>query len=79
MSDQIEYGFVNDDLMWYESSDPKGYTALIWRIRNPFKPWRVNVSYTSTGAQVHPWRDKHFETFEAARDYCLKVTNNVAA
>ena len=78
MSNQVQYGFINDDLWWYEDSNPKGFTALIWAIRNPFKPWRVNVSYTSTG-NLMMQRCKHFETLEAARDYCLKVTNNVAA
>tara|TARA_Y100000114_G_scaffold46235_1_gene41922 strand:- start:185 stop:421 length:237 start_codon:yes stop_codon:yes gene_type:complete len=78
MSNEAQYGFVNDDLMWYESSDPKGYTALIWKIKHPAKPWRVMVSYTSTGAKGAP-PNKHFETFEAAREYCLKVTKNVAA
>lgn len=72
----VNHGFVDDDLQWYEDKNPKGFTALIWPAKSFLKPWKVNVSWTSTG---FPLRVKHFETFEAARSYCLRVTNNMAA
>ena len=74
-ANQVQHGFVDDDLQWYEDKDSEGFTALIWPTRSIFQPWKVNVSWTCTGNLL---RAKHFETFEAARDYCLRVTNNMA-
>ena len=75
-ANQFQHGFVDDDLQWYEDKDPEGFTALIWRTTSIFQAWKVNVSWTSSGRLL---RVKHFETFEAARDYCLRATNNIAA
>jgi len=75
-ANQVQHGFADDGLHWYEDKDPEGFTALIWRTKSIFQPWKVNLSWTATG---RPLRAKHFGTLEAARDYCLRATNNVVA
>ena len=69
------YGFADHDLNWYEDKSPEGFTAVIWPASSAHHPWRVNVSWTSTG-RPELLRTKHFKTIEAARTYCLKVTNH---
>ena len=75
-ANQVQHGFIDDDLKWYEDKDPQGFTALIWATTSSFQPWKVNLTWTSTGKAL---RVKHFTTFEAAHNYCLRVTNNMVA
>ena len=75
-ANQVQHGFIDDDLKWYEDKDPKGVTALIWEQSWEEFPYRVNLSETESGALLCK---EHFRTFEAARDYCLKMTNNMVA
>ena len=68
--------FLNDRGR-YRDKDPDGLTAIIWESseEDDFQ-WKVNVSETETGQYMY---SKTFKTYEAARDFCLLVTNNRAA
>jgi hypothetical protein len=72
----IEKRFINDR-GWYRDKDPDGLTAVIWEYteENDLQ-WKVNVLDMEIGQYIYR---KRFKTYEAARDFCLLVTNNGAA
>jgi hypothetical protein len=72
----IEKRFRNDR-GWYRDKDPHGLTAIIWEYpeENDLQ-WKVNVLDMEIGQYIYR---KRFKTYEAARDFCLLVTNNRAA
>ena len=72
----IEKRFRNDR-GWYRDKNPDGLTAVIWEYpeENDLQ-WKVNVLDMEIGQYIYR---KRFKTYEAARDFCLLVTNNGAA